>query len=218
MGPGSEAQFLNCIFSNNTTSYSGGGLLATDSNPTLKNCILWGNSDEGGTDESAQIHEDGTSTADVTYSCVQDDDPNDASVYPGTGNIDDDPLFVNADGPDDVAGTEDDNLRLSDSSPCIDAGDNTAVPRDVADLDNDGNTVEQIPYDLDGNPRFLDEPGISDTGNGRCPIVDMGAYEFVGSPECIPTVSDWGVVAMTLLVLAAGTVVLRQRRASMTAG
>jgi len=82
------------------------------------------------------------------------------------GNIDADPNFVNAPGPDGIYGTEDDNLRLSPSSPCIDAGDNSAVPVDV-------NT------DLSGQPRFFDDPNTHDTGSGGPPIVDMGAYEYI---------------------------------------
>ena len=35
-----------------------------------------------------------------------------------------------------------------------------------------------IVTDLDGNPRFHDDTGTADTGNGAPPIVDMGAYEF----------------------------------------
>ena len=89
----------------------------------------------------------------------------------GPGNIDADPLFVDADGLDDIPGTEDDNLRLSPGSPTIDAADNTAVPDGVV-------------TDLDGNPRFVDDPDTPDTGNpdGINPIVDMGAYEF-GPPD-----------------------------------
>ncbi|MBA7691658.1 hypothetical protein ES703_100209 [subsurface metagenome] len=61
-------------------------------------------------------------------------------------------------GPDDIAGTVDDNLRLSaGGSLCIDAGRNALVT---------------VMTDLDGHPRILD---------GNCNgtyIVDMGAYEF----------------------------------------
>ncbi|MHC4427504.1 MAG: hypothetical protein ACYS0D_02740 [Planctomycetota bacterium] len=32
--------------------------------------------------------------------------------------------------------------------------------------------------DLDGNPRFVDDPDTVDTGYGDAPVVDMGAYEF----------------------------------------
>jgi hypothetical protein len=77
------------------------------------------------------------------------------------GNIGDDPLFVDADGPDDIVGTDDDNLRLSPISACIDVGASAAVPADTANLHNDGNTTEPAPFDLDGNS-----------------VVDMGAYEL----------------------------------------
>lgn len=142
------------------------------SDPNLANCILWGNTDGGGSDESAQIHNSG-STPVVNYCCVQGW----TGGLGGTGNIGGDSLLRDPDGPDNTVGTEDDNLRLSVGSPCIDAGDNTAVPPDTADLDGDANTAEPTPLDLDGAPRFFDDPNTTNTGNGTPPIVDMGAYE-----------------------------------------
>jgi hypothetical protein len=50
-------------------------------------------------------------------------------------------------------------------SPCIDAASNAEVPADVT-------------TDLDGRPRFVDDPNTPDTGQGTPPIVDMGPYEF----------------------------------------
>jgi hypothetical protein len=106
----------------------------------------------------------------ITYCDIQ-------GGWTGTGNIDGDPLFVDPDGPDDDPNTwEDNDYRLRPSSPCIDAGDNTAVPPDTADLDGDGDTVEPLPFDLNANPRFLDVT-VADSGKGAPPIVDMGAYE-----------------------------------------
>ena len=103
----------------------------------------------------------------MTYSCIQDNNPDDGSIpYGGAANhnIDDDPLFQSA-------GSG--NLRLSGNSPCIEAGNNPAVPSDVADLDSDGNTAEQTPLDLDRRARFAD---------GDCDGIataDMGAYELI---------------------------------------
>lgn len=72
------------------------------------------------------------------------------------------------------------NYRLSRDSLCIDAGSNAAVAADIADLDGNTNTVEPIPFDLDGFPRFIDDCA-PDTGSGTPPVVDMGAYEFLRS-------------------------------------
>jgi len=87
----------------------------------------------------------------------------------GGGNIDENPLFVDAIGMDNIAGTMDDDLRLQTGSPAIDAGDNSLVPLGVT-------------TDLDGNPRIVD--GDGDTTE----TVDMGAYEFqLVPPTSTPT-------------------------------
>jgi len=121
-------------------------------------------------DESAQIQ---GGTLVINYCCVQGW----TGSLGGVGNIDENPLFKDADGPDDIPGTEDDDLQLAHASPCIDAGDNNSVPADMAELDGDGDTSERTPLDLGGNARFTDDPVMADTGAGTPPIVDMGAYE-----------------------------------------
>ena len=113
----------------------------------------------------------------------------------GVGNIDADPQFIDPDGADNIVGTQDDNLRLRSGSHAIDAGDNAAVT---------------VLTDLDGNPRFVDDPIMPDTGNGTLPIVDMGAYEFQGAP--VPALSEWGLVVMMLVLLTAGRAIIRRRR------
>jgi len=158
----------NCTFTANTASECG-GLWATP-DTRLTNCIAWGNSDNGGTGESAQVF----GTPIVNYCCIEGW----TGDLGGIGNIGDDPLFVDPDGPDDVFGTEDDDVRLLPGSPCIDAGCNGALPRDWADLDDDGDTREITPLDLDGEGRFFDDPDTPDAGCRCPPIVDMGAYEF----------------------------------------
>jgi len=132
---GGNPTLNNVTFRGNNLTFAGqgGGISSGTSSPALNNCIVWSN-------EAEEIH----GAATVVYSNIE-------GGYTGTGNINSDPLFVDAA-----------DLRLQSASPCIDAGDNSAVSTDV---------------DLDGNPRRVDEPTVSDTGNGTAPIVDMGAYE-----------------------------------------
>jgi hypothetical protein len=97
--------------------------------------------------------------------------------WTGTGNIDNNPAFVDPDGPDNIDTTADDNFRLSPGSPCIDAGNNECVPAGLTG-------------DLDENPRFIDDPDTDpDTGNGSPPIVDMGAYEYQVAPQLVDAYS-----------------------------
>jgi len=95
-----------------------------------------------------------------------------------SGNLDADPLFVDPDGPDgDPATFQDNDYRLGPGSPCVDAAGNGNVPPDKADVDDDGDVLEQVPLDLDLAPRFVDDPAVPDTGGGTAPIVDMGPFE-----------------------------------------
>ncbi len=175
----STAELRNCTFSGNS-SVSSGGLYVYYSTVTLSNNVFWGNTaTQGAQMESLYLGVLGVSDSDVQGG--------QAGVYVSegtlnwyTGNIDADPLFVDADGADNVAGTADDNLRLASSSPAVDAGSNHVMMADTADLDADGNTAEAIPYDYDFMNRFVDDP-IADTGMGTPPIVDMGAFERSGT-------------------------------------
>jgi hypothetical protein len=142
---GTSPVLTNCTFSSNTASVAVGGLYNYSSNPTLRNCILWN-------DTPPEVHVDGTGTTVISYSDVQ-------GSWPGTGNINADPMFIDVDGPDETVGTADDNLRLSAASPCVDTGLNTSVPVDIT-------------TDLDGHPRIADGD-CNDTE-----VVDMGVYEF----------------------------------------
>ncbi|MCD4781549.1 MAG: right-handed parallel beta-helix repeat-containing protein, partial [Candidatus Omnitrophica bacterium] len=167
LNEGGSPTLTNCTFYGNSADIGGGIFNEVNSNPTLTNCILWGDSPD-------ELYNYSSSPV-VSYSNIQ-------GGYAGIGNIDADPLFIDPDGPDDILGTEDDDLRLSAGSSSIDAGDNDAVPTDTLDLDGDGDTTEPIPYDLAGNARFIDDPATTDTGNGTAPIIDMGAYEYKRGP------------------------------------
>ena len=153
----SSPTVVNCAFSGN--SAANGKSLAFDSfmqrqpgTLLMTNCILWDLETILG-DLRVRRHEiwnnDG-STLTICYSDVQ-------GGWPGVGNISADPRFV-----DQLNG----DLHVLPGSPCIDAGDNTAIPFKTTDLD--------------GNGRLVDDLDTPDTGSppDHKPIVDMGAYEY----------------------------------------
>lgn len=122
----------NCTIVGNSAESAPGGLGACEG--SVANCIIWGNS-------NPQV-----SWTEPSYSCVQD------WAGGGEGNIVTDPLFVDADGPDDDPATwQDNDYHLLPNSPCINGG------------DPGGDYSGQL--DMDGEPRVL---------YGR---VDMGADE-----------------------------------------
>jgi len=101
----SSPTVTNCTFSGNDASNNGGGLCNDNhSSPTITNCIIWGNSPDS-------IFDISSSFPSVTYSDV-------SGGYTGTGNIDDDPLFVDAANGD---------FRLISSSPCTETGTETSA-------------------------------------------------------------------------------------------
>lgn len=170
----SDPRFVNCTFAYNQANGFGGGIQnRVQGRPSLINCIVWGNADRSGTGEHAQLYNEPSSPTLpepfwVHSSCVQGW----TGDLGGVGNIGDDPLFIDP-GHWDNNGTPEDpsedtwingEYHLQTGSPCIDAGDNTAVPADVL-------------TDLDGKPRFINDPLVPDTGGGTPPIVDMGTYE-----------------------------------------
>ncbi|MBN2131873.1 MAG: right-handed parallel beta-helix repeat-containing protein [Sedimentisphaerales bacterium] len=135
----------NCTVTANHASEDGGAVYQTGTGRNVQNCIFWAN-----TPNELRLADDSTSGP-VRYNDIQ-------GGYFGSGsemNIDADPQFRDPVGPDGIAGTLDDDLRLSLGSLCIDTGNNKAVQS----LDE---------TDLAGYPRVAD---------GR---VDMGAYEFHG--------------------------------------
>ena len=150
----------NCTLSQNSANRGGGMYNMSISSSTLTNCVVWGNTAVSG---GSQIGLQAGSVLTVSYCDVEGGQVaiynSASSINWGAGNIDADPVFADANGPDDMAGTADDDLRVLYNSVCIDAGDNSAVPV--------GTTS-----DLDGHARFAD---------GDCnsaAVADFGAYEF----------------------------------------
>ncbi|MBN2269208.1 MAG: right-handed parallel beta-helix repeat-containing protein [Sedimentisphaerales bacterium] len=176
----SETRLVNCTFTGNS-AYLGGAICNDwEASVEIVNSILWGDSARKGP-EIAQAdsyytpHTPPLKTV-IEHSNVQGGS---TAIYVpsmymrygspiewGYGNIVCDPLFAEPDGADHVFGTEDDDVRLLPGSPCIDSGDDFAVPSSIL-------------FDLDGDARIAGA------------AVDMGAYEgpdqaFILSTRSLP--------------------------------
>jgi hypothetical protein len=133
----SSPTVTNCTFTGNSAIspdvhvLGGGGMCNVEySSPTVTNCILWGNSSPE--PNGPQIALKDNSTISISYCDLQGGQTaiykvgTNNSVIWGEGNIDEDPLFIDANGLDGIGGTaddEDDNVHLFGYSPCINAGD-----------------------------------------------------------------------------------------------
>ena len=138
----STPELANVTFFENSAEYGGAMFNTNDSSPVITNSILWGNT---ATVSNNEIHNVTGASPVVTYSNVE-------GGYTGTGNIDSDPLFVDAGAGD---------LHIGTGSPCIDAANGDVAPA----------------TDLDGNPRE-DDLTVPNSGTGTPSYTDMGAYEY----------------------------------------
>ena len=134
------SQEVPAIFQNCTVLSEEGQVRWTDLPPVFRSTVLWGAPNI----LFRTIGSEGD--PDVSYSCVEGE-------HAGTGNISDDPLFV------DEAGKD---FHLQVDSPCLDTAD-TEGPSD----------------DLDRKTRPLDVPGVGREGDDA---FDMGVYEFQPPP------------------------------------
>jgi len=196
--PGSALNLTNCVVACNTSTpaFAGGGgvLYYAGGSVHISNSILFGNrtSPASGLQEQQLTDlagQGGFST--IAHTLVEGW----TGSLGGTGNNGLDPRFrrLPSPGADNQWGTPDDDygdLRVTNGSPATDSGDSTAVPLDTFDIDGDGNTTESLPWDLDGNNRFVDDPLVANTGVGN-PPVDRGCYEFVPPVITAPGERRW---------------------------
>jgi len=142
----------NCTISDNTAADMGGGIFLfshLSGSATLRSCILWNN-------EATEVE---GKTISVQYSDVM-------GGYSGTGNRNEDPLFV------DTAGGD---YHLRWDSPCVDTGDPGYIP-------------QPSDKDIDGEPRVMrdnrvdmgsDEVGLKQadfTRNGVIDELDLSVF------------------------------------------
>jgi len=122
----STPEFINCTFSDNTSTYGGAFYLTSlQGQPTITNCILFNNV----CSYNLEIFVNSSVYPPiVTYTDVEGAS---GETWFGTGCLDTDPLFADA---------SNDDYTLTESSPCIDAGDPASPP------DEDGSIADQGAY------------------------------------------------------------------------
>jgi parallel beta-helix repeat protein len=154
----SSLNVTNCIFDQNKPRHGPGGAMYNDrSSLNVTNCVLWDNDiccGRGLYNDRSSLNmtncilwytniDNIECSPIITYCDI-------AAGYPGEGNIAVDPLFIDPD---------DGNFHLQWTSPCIDAGNNSARCIPVTDFD--------------GDPRILDGDGDD------VATVDMGVDEYL---------------------------------------
>ncbi len=168
----------NCLIAGNHAGANGGAYNQLRGSAYLTNCTIVGNTASG-----SAIYIESSTTAQLTNCIVRDNVAAQLQVagtavvnycnitggWVGTGNIDADPLFVDADGPDDDPNTwEDNDYHLNQDSPCINRGDPNG--------DYTGQT------DIDGDPRVVSLR------------TDMGSDEYALCRLTVGIVNDGGGV------------------------
>jgi hypothetical protein len=216
--PDAADPITNCLFASNAADAGGDAVFVANYSAaesiTFTNCTLAHNPAQGGGEAMATVGLAAGSVVvrngifwDNAGAAIAPQDADDVTVsfsdvqggWPGAGNIEADPSFLDPDGADGTLGTIDDNYRLQETSAAIDVGDDGSLPADEFDVDGDMDTQEPTP-DLDLRPRVLD-------GGVYGVEVDMGAYEFpancpwdcasqpdqfVGIPDLLVLLGQWG--------------------------
>jgi hypothetical protein len=177
-----DISLSNSVFEGNSANWAGGAIAQGGQDPWFSQLTMYGNSAPSGD----AIYLFNTAQVTIANSIIYDNgsDPlavdatsefwaqfSDLEGCGGSGtswawshvtddgdNIDEDPQFVSATFPFDLAPT----------SPCIDTGDNGWVPYDFGDLDDDGDEIEDLPWDIEGDDRVIGS------------AVEMGANEYAG--------------------------------------
>lgn len=173
-----NADIVNTLVYGNSTVGQAAGLFHRADTTNIRNSLIYANTENDTHGEPAQIRTL-AGTLLITHSGVQGW----TGALGDDSNRPDDPRFVDPAGPDGVLASDDDDFSLGELSWAIDAGDSTALPADLFDLDADGITDEPIARDAVHLPRLRDDPAVPDTGVPA----DMGQVVDVGPIEHLNT-------------------------------
>jgi predicted outer membrane repeat protein len=200
-----DPSLTNVTFTNNSASSDGGAIYndggsSGSASPVIANVILWNNTADG--DGNTMYNSGSTAQPSIRHSIVESgqnstsENNGSSTTYEVSTNLEQDPQFVDAadpDGSDDTWATTDDGLRLKGAgsptpSPAIDAGDNSSIPSGIT-------------TDLLGADRTYEGDG-----DGTA-TVDMGPYEYSGTPLPVELASFEGTQTSNETVRLAWTTV-----------
>ncbi|MEW6605827.1 MAG: right-handed parallel beta-helix repeat-containing protein [bacterium] len=176
----SSPAITNCSISGNSAGWGGGIFCEFSSSPTIANCSISGNSASG---QGGGIFCSSSSPT-VVNSILWGDTPDEIYLDSSSINITYSDIQSGYAGEGNIAADPQfvggGDYHLQASSPCIDVGSNTAVPA-------------WLTTDKDGHPRIVR-------------TVDMGAYEFQGTPTStyIIVIPSQGTVGSLVTVSGAG--------------
>ena len=147
----SSAELFNNVIASNDTGFAILREPGLSGVVRIKNSVLWNN--------GLEVYHFLNDTVDIQYSYVEGND-----VYPGTGNLNSDPMFVDP---------WNDYFYLCQGSPLIDAGYGTGYP-ELDFIDSARTDIESIP----------------NTGAGEIDYVDIGLYEYYETNLSAPLIED----------------------------
>ncbi len=156
------AEILNCTIYGNT-AHRGAGIYTTSCDLTLRDSIVTGNL-EGKNLQTI------TGSQDVTYSDIEQA----SGVYPGTGNINVDPIFT--------TGLEGE-YYLDFLSPCFDAG--SDAPENICFADSSGTVC-------------MDDLTTQITGQADSNLVDIGFHYPKAEPNILHVPSQYQTIQLAI--------------------
>ena len=156
-------EFINTTISGNYATSNGGGMTNTYAAPVMTNSIVWNN-------DAPSYPEINSYNGFFPVFSHSIKDPSITGTDAGN-NSTQDPQFTTELDPADAPSTGGD-FTVTAGSPAINAGDDSVIPVDTLDLDDDGDDEELIPIDLAGNVR-------------QDQAVDIGPYEINLPPSIL---------------------------------